>query len=74
VKPARRSPGLERRHDGRVMMENRRRQRGSEVVMLEFREEGRRAGMGAARTGRGPQPFIGAGGRRRRCSGFNGQP
>jgi hypothetical protein len=33
--------------------------------MLELGEEGRRARMGAVRTERGPQPFIGAGGRRR---------
>jgi hypothetical protein len=26
--------------------------------MLELKEEGRRAGMGAARTGRGPRLFI----------------
>jgi hypothetical protein len=32
-------------------MENRQRQRGSKVVMLELREEERRAGMGAVRTG-----------------------
>jgi hypothetical protein len=29
-------------------------------MMLELREEGRRMGMGAASTRRGPQPFIGA--------------
>jgi hypothetical protein len=60
VKPARRSPGLDRRHDGRATMANRLRQRSSEVVMLEFGEEGRRMGTGAVRTGREPQPFIGA--------------
>jgi hypothetical protein len=36
------------------------------VVVLELGEEGRRAGMGAARNGRGPHPFIEAGGRQRR--------
>jgi hypothetical protein len=51
VKPVRRSPRLERWCDGRAMMANRRRQRGSEVVLLELEEEGRRVGMGAARTG-----------------------
>jgi hypothetical protein len=65
VKPTRRSPGLDRRHDGRATMANRWRQRSSEVVMLELGEEGRRMGMGATRTGQGPQPFIGAGGRPR---------
>jgi hypothetical protein len=65
VKPVRQSPRLERRCDGQATMTNQRRQRVSEVVMLALREEGRRAGMGAARIGRGPQPFIGAGGRRR---------
>jgi hypothetical protein len=74
VKPAWRSPGLDRRRDGRATTANRRWQRSLEVVMLELREEGRRMGMGAARTRRGPQPFIGAGGRRRRCGGFNGRP
>jgi hypothetical protein len=74
VKPARRSPGLDRRHDGWAMTANRRRQRSSEVVVLELREEGRRMGTGAERTGRGPQPFIGARGRRRRRGGFNGRP
>jgi hypothetical protein len=43
-----RSLGLERRHDGRAMMANRRWQRGFEVVLLELREEGRRVGMGAS--------------------------
>jgi hypothetical protein len=57
AKLARCSPGLERRRDGRAMMANRRWQRGSEVVLPEFREEGRRVGMGAVRTGRGPQPL-----------------
>jgi hypothetical protein len=42
-------------------------------VVLELREERRRAGMGAARIGRGPRPFIGVGGRQRCRSGFNGQ-
>jgi hypothetical protein len=40
------SPGLERRW-----------QRGFEVVLLELREEGRRVGMGAAKTGQEPQPL-----------------
>jgi hypothetical protein len=51
VKPAQRSPGLDRRHVGRATTANRRWQRRSEVVMLELGEEGRRMGMGAARTG-----------------------
>jgi hypothetical protein len=50
VKPVRQSPRLERRCDGQATMTNQRRQRVSEVVMLELREEGRRAGMGAARA------------------------
>jgi hypothetical protein len=50
VKPTWRSHGVDRRRDGRATMENRRRQRSSEVVMLELREEGRRMGMGAARA------------------------
>jgi hypothetical protein len=41
-------------------------------VALELREE-RRAGMVAARIGRGPEPFIGAGGRWRCRGGFNGR-
>jgi hypothetical protein len=57
AKPARCSPGLESQRDGRTMTANRRWQRGSEVVLLELGEEGRRVGMGAARTGRGPQPL-----------------
>jgi hypothetical protein len=44
------------------------------VVALELGEEGRRVGMGAMRTGRGAQLFIGVGGRRRRWGGCNGQP
>jgi hypothetical protein len=32
--------------------------------MLELGEEGRRMGTGAARTGRGPRPFIGVDGGR----------
>jgi hypothetical protein len=74
TKPMRRSLGLERRHDGWVTMANQRRQRSSEVVMLELGEEGRRAGMGAVRTGQGPQPFIEVGGRQRHRGGFNGRP
>jgi hypothetical protein len=74
MKPMRRSLGLERRHDGWVTMANQRRQRSSEVVMLELGEEGRRAGMGAVRTGQGPQPFIEVGGRQRHRGGFNGRP
>jgi hypothetical protein len=74
AKPARCSPRLERWHDGRATMANPRRQRGSEVVMLELGEEGRRAGTGVARTGRGPQPFIGVKGRRRHRGSFNGRP
>jgi hypothetical protein len=74
AKPAWRSPGLERRLDGRAMTTNRRWQRSSKVVMLELGEEGRRARMGVVRTGRGPQPFIGAEGRFRRQGGFNDQP
>jgi hypothetical protein len=34
-------------------------------VVLELGEGRRRAGMGAAKIGRGPQPFTGARGRRR---------
>jgi hypothetical protein len=41
-------------------------------VALEFGEESRRAGMGAAKIGRGPQPFMGAGGRWR-LWGFKGR-
>jgi hypothetical protein len=52
AKPARRSPGLERRRDGWATTANQRRQRGSEVVMLELGEEGRRVGMGGVT----PQP------------------
>jgi hypothetical protein len=74
VKPARRSPGLDRRRDDRATTANWWRQRSLEVVMLELREEGWRMGTGGVRTGRGPQPFIGAGGRRTRRSGFNGRP
>jgi hypothetical protein len=44
------------------------------VVVLELGEEGRRAGMGAARNGGGPQPFIEAGGRQRHQGVFNGWP
>jgi hypothetical protein len=57
AKLAWRSPGLERRHDGWAMTANQRWQRGSDVVLLELGEEGRRVGMGAARTGQGPQPL-----------------
>jgi hypothetical protein len=57
VKPARRSPRLERRRDGWAMTANQFRPRGSEVVLLELEEEGRRVGMGAVRTGREPQPL-----------------
>jgi hypothetical protein len=57
AKPTRRSPGLERRCDAWVMTANQRWQRGSKVMLLEIREEGRRAGMGTVRTGRGPQPL-----------------
>jgi hypothetical protein len=57
VKPAWRSHRLERRHDGQVMTANQRWKRGSEVVLVELREDGRRVGMGAARTGREPQPL-----------------
>jgi hypothetical protein len=57
VKLVRRSHELERRRDGQAMMANRRWQRGSEVVLLELREEGRRVEMGAARTGQGPHPL-----------------
>jgi hypothetical protein len=42
--------------------------------MLELKEEGRIVVTGAARTGRGPQLFIGVGGRRRHQGGFNGRP
>jgi hypothetical protein len=52
AKLARCSPGLERRHDGWATTANQRRQRGSEVVMLELGEEGRRVGMGGVT----PQP------------------
>jgi hypothetical protein len=51
VKSTRRSPRPEKQSDGRAMMRNRRRQRGSEVVLLELKEGGRRVGMGAVRTG-----------------------
>jgi hypothetical protein len=51
VKPTRHSPGLDRRRDGWATTANRWLQRSSEVVMLELREDGRRMGMGAARTG-----------------------
>jgi hypothetical protein len=74
VKPAQRSPRLERRRGDRAMTTKRRRLRGSVVVALELGEEGRRAGTGAAMTGRGPRPIIGAGGRQRRLGGFNGRP
>jgi hypothetical protein len=50
VKPVQRSPGLEMWYDGRATTANRRWQRGSEVVMLELKEEGWRVGTGAART------------------------
>jgi hypothetical protein len=51
VKLTQRSPGLERQCDGWATTANRQQQRGLEVVMLKLREEGRRVGMGAARTG-----------------------
>jgi hypothetical protein len=44
------------------------------VVMLELRGVRRKEEMGAVRTGRGPQPFIGVGDRRRHRGGFNGRP
>jgi hypothetical protein len=40
--------------------------------MLELGDGRRRAGTGETKIGRGPQPFIGAGGRRR-CWGLNGR-
>jgi hypothetical protein len=42
--------------------------------MLELREVGRRAEMGAARTRRGHHPFMEVGGKRRRRGSFNGRP
>jgi hypothetical protein len=54
------------------MVAKQRRWRSSVEVALELREERRKAGMGATKIGRGPQPFIGAGGRRRHWV-FNGR-
>jgi hypothetical protein len=53
VKLARRSPGLARRCGGRATAASRRRERSSEVAVLDLREERRRRGMSAARIGEG---------------------
>jgi hypothetical protein len=53
AKPARRSPGLARRRGGRAATASRRRERSSEVAVLDLREEGTRRGMSAARIGEG---------------------
>jgi hypothetical protein len=44
VKPARRSPGLARRRGGRAATASQRRERSSEVAVLDLRGEGRRGG------------------------------
>jgi hypothetical protein len=53
VRLARRSPGLARRCGGRAATASRRRERSSEVAVLDLGEEGRRRGMSAARIGEG---------------------
>jgi hypothetical protein len=53
VKPVRCSPGLARRRGGRAAMASRRRDRSSEVAVLDLGEEGRRRGMSAVRIGEG---------------------
>jgi hypothetical protein len=52
VKPVRRSPGLARRRGGWAATASRRRERSSEVAVLDLEKEGRR-GMSAARIGEG---------------------
>jgi hypothetical protein len=53
VKLARHSPGLARRCGGRATTASRRRERSSEVAVLDLGEEGRRRGMSAAKIGEG---------------------
>jgi hypothetical protein len=53
VRRARHSPGLARRCGGRATTASRRRERSSEVAVLDLGEERRRRGMSAAKIGEG---------------------